>query len=158
MSLPDGVRLLLLGLFLLGRPTQRPDWHLYKRNSFVSIDVHHVQHVHVHILTCPAEQSWLARQSAQREPLLQRFRPPRKSERKLCSIQNIQETEKYSWLRSFNVGNIISFNCNVWALKPVKTHFLSRKLCLAPRHTSPAQCTVCAWKQWSSVSQTYELW
>ena len=43
MSLPDGVRLLLLGLFLLGRPTQRPDWHLCKRNSFVSIDVHHVQ-------------------------------------------------------------------------------------------------------------------
>ena len=74
-----------------------------------------------YILTCPAEQSWLARQSAQREPSLQRFRPPRKSERKLCSIQNIQETEKYSWLRSFNVGNIISFNCNFWALKPVKT-------------------------------------
>ena len=120
--------------------------------------VQHVQHVHVHILTCPAEQSWLARQSAQREPSLQRFRPPRKSERKLCSIQNIQETEKYSWLRFFNVGNIISLNCNFWALKPLKTHFLSHKLCLAPRHTSPAQCTVCAWKQWSSVSQTYELW
>ena len=30
-------------------------------------------------ITSPARQSWLARQSAQREPSLHRFRPPRKS-------------------------------------------------------------------------------
>ena len=64
---------------------------------------------------------------------------------------------KYSSLR-FLIWVIISFNCNFWAMRPMKTHFLSRKLCLAPRYTSPAQCTVFAWKQWSSVSQTYELW
>ena len=93
-----------------------------------------------YILTCPAEQSWLARQSAQREPLLQRFRPPRKSERKLCWIQNIQETEKYSWLRFFNVGKIsflsiaISEHWSQWRLTSYGASCVWHHVTL-PRHS-----------------------
>ena len=110
-------------------------------------------------ITCPVEQSWLARQSAQREPSLHLFCPPRKSEqflRKLFWCTNLDydffllpKSNLQSSIKKKQLSNDIFLHIKV------TTHFLCCTGCPAPRHTSQAPCMAFLWLQMSFLDQNY---